>query len=73
MTDLSINSEHTNKYTAALTWMIIFWNSVYFIHNMFQNIMAKDKVGGQVAYDVHVIYSKGVAKTHPYPNKTETA
>lgn len=73
MTDLSINSEHTNKYTAALTWMIIFWNSVYFIHNMFQIIMAKDKVGGQVAYDVHVIYSKGVAKTHPHPNKTETA
>lgn len=71
MTDLSINSEHTNKYTAALTWMIIFWNSVYFIHNMFQNIMAKDKVGGQVAYDV--IYSKGVAKTQPHPNKTETA
>lgn len=68
MTDLSINSEHTNKYTAALTW-IIFWNSVYFIHNMFQNIMAKDKVGGQVAYDVHVIYSKGVAKTHPIQTK----
>lgn len=67
MTDLSINSEHTNKYTAALTWMIIFWNSVYFIHNMFQNIMAKDKVGGQVAYDV--IYSKGVAKTHPIQTK----
>lgn len=71
MTDLSINSEHTNKYTAALTWMIIFWSSVYFIRNMFQNIMAKDKVGGQVAYDV--IYSKGVAKTHLHPNKTETA
>lgn len=71
MTDLSINSEHTNKYTAALTWIIIFWNSVYFIHNMFHNIMAKDKVGGQVAYDV--IYSRGVAKTHPHPNKTETA
>lgn len=24
MTDLLINSEHTNKYTAALTWMIMF-------------------------------------------------
>lgn len=36
---------------------------------MFQNIMAKDKVGGQVAYDVHVIYSKGVAKTHPIQTK----
>lgn len=24
MTDLLINSEHNNKYTAALTWMIMF-------------------------------------------------
>lgn len=31
---------------------------------MFHNIMAKDKVGGQVAYDV--IYSRGVA---PPPSK----
>lgn len=71
MTDLSINSEHTDIYTVPLTWMIIFWNSIYFIHNMFQNIMAMAKVGGQVAYDV--IYSKGVAKNSPHPNKTETA
>lgn len=74
MTDLLINSEHTNKYTAALTWMIMFWISAYFIHNMFQNIMAMAKVGGPVAYDV--IYSKVVAKKppkNPYLHKIETA
>lgn len=61
MTYLLINSEHTDKYTAALTWMIMFRISAYFIHNMFQNIMAMAKVGGPVAYDV--IYSgKGVEK-----------
>lgn len=52
MTYLLINSEHTDKYTAALTWMIMFRISAYFIHNMFQNIMAMAKVGGPVAYDV---------------------
>lgn len=60
MTYLLINSEHTDKYTAALTWMIMFRISAYFIHNMFQIIMAMAKVGGPVAYDV--IYSKVVAK-----------
>lgn len=63
MTYLIINSEHTDKYTAALTWMIMFRISAYFIHNMFQNIMAMAKVGGPVAYDV--IYSKVVAKKAP--------
>lgn len=75
MTYLLINSEHTDKYTAALTWMIMFRISAYFIHNMFQNIMAMAKVGGPVAYDV--IYSKVVAKKknpeNPYLHKIETA
>lgn len=60
MTYLLINSEHTDKYTAALTWMVMFRISSYFIHNMFQNIMAMAKVGGPVAHDV--IYSKVVTK-----------
>lgn len=67
-------SEHTDKYTAALTWMVMFRISSYFIHNMFQNIMVMAKVGGPVAYDV--IYSKVVAKKtpkNPYLHKTETA
>lgn len=63
MTYLLINSEHTDKYTAALTWMIMFRISAYFIHNMFQIIMAMAKVGGPVAHDV--IYSKVVAKKNP--------
>lgn len=63
MTYLLINSEHTDKYTAALTWMVMFRISSYFIHNMFQNIMAMAKVGGPVAHDV--IYSKVVAKKAP--------
>lgn len=74
MTYLLINSEHTDKYTAALTWMIMFRISAYFIHNMFQNIMAMAKVGGPVAHDV--IYSKVVAKKNPenpYLHKIETA